>query len=99
MVIVAGAPPLVIIPVVKVAAVVPEFIRLNPFKSIVPLYPFTVIEDTVGAMSSIQFPCRPPAPLNTTASDAPGTEAPPIPPEVADQLAVLFQFEEVEATQ
>jgi hypothetical protein len=97
--IVAGAPPFVIVPVVKVAAVVPEFVRLNPFRSITPLYPLTVTEATVGAMSNIQLPWCPPAPLNMTASDAPGTEAPPIPPEVADQFAVLFQFEEVDAIQ
>ena len=34
-----------------------------------------------------------------TSSAEPGTETPPVPPDVADQLAVLFQLEEAADTQ
>ena len=40
-----------------------------------------------------------PDPLKIAKSAGPGTEAPPAPPEVADQLAGLFQFEPAGATQ
>ncbi len=45
----------------------------------------------------VQFPFR--IALNVTTSAGPGTEAPPGPPEVVDQFAVLFQLEAVLATQ
>ena len=85
----AAPPPLFIVPVVKV--LVPVVVRLNPLMLRVPVYPFMVIPATVAATSKVQLP-RPSA-LNVTKSLAPGTEAPPAPPELADQFAVLFQFE------
>ncbi len=45
-----------------------------------------------GLMSTVQLPVRPPTPLNVTRSPGPGTDAPPGPPEVVDQLAVLLQL-------
>ncbi len=65
---------------------------------IVPVYPFTVIFKTLTGTSIAQFH-RCAALLNVTASAAPGTLAPPAPPETVDQLAVLFQFEGAAATQ
>lgn len=78
----AAAPPLFIVPVVNV--LVPVVVRLNPFRSTVPVYPFTVIPAIVGETSKRQLPN--PVPLNVTASDGPGTPA-------GDQLAPLFQFD------
>lgn len=78
----AAAPPLLMVPVVNV--LVPVVVRLNPFRSIIPVYPFTVIPATVGAISKRQLPA--PVALNVTTSDGPGTPA-------GDQLAPLFQFD------
>jgi hypothetical protein len=94
----AVAPVLLSVPEENVKAVEPEIVRLLPFKFIIPVYPLMiVIVPIVGAISSVQFPVPPP--LNTAATPAVGTEAPPAPPEVADQFAVLFQLEDVVATQ
>ena len=46
---------------------------------------------TVGTISRLQFPN--PEPLKFAISVAPGTEAPPGPPEDVDQFAVLFQLD------
>lgn len=64
---------------------------------IVPVYPLTVNPATVGAISRLQVPK--PLALKTATSVAPGTDAPPGPPEEVDQLAVLFQFDDDEAIQ
>lgn len=85
----AAPPPLFIVPVAKVFA--PVVVRLKPLMLIIPVYPLTVIPATFAAISSVQFP-KPNA-LKVTRSLAPGTDAPPAPPELADQLAVLFQFD------
>ena len=87
----AEAPVLLMVPVVKVRAVVEVMVKAFPFRSIVPVYPLTVILLMVGAISRLQLPR--PLPLKITALALPGTDAPPAPPEVVDQLAVLFQFD------
>ena len=48
-------------------------------------------------MSRVQLPR--PLPSKITALALPGTDAPPEPPEVVDQLAVLFQLDAEAATQ
>ena len=90
---VAGAAALlVIVPEENPQFEVPEVVRLFPFRSMVPVYPLTVIPAIVGTTSMTQFPLRPPVPSKITKSDEPGTDAPPAPPEVVDQLAVLLQL-------
>lgn len=93
----AAAPVLLILPEENVSAVVPEIVSVLPLRLIVPGYPLMEILPIVGAISSVQFPI--PLPLNIAATPAPGTEAPPGPPDVADQFAVLFQLDVVVATQ
>jgi len=87
----AATPELEIVPVVNVLG--PEVVSVNPLKSTVPEYPLMVLPLTDGAISREQFPFRPPAPLKTATFPAVGTDAPPAPPETADQFEVLFQFE------
>jgi hypothetical protein len=87
----AEAPVLVMVPVVKVRADVEVMVKVFPFRSIVPVYPLTVMLLMVGAISRLQLPK--PLPLKITALALLGTDAPPAPPEVVDQLAVLFQFD------
>ena len=50
-----------------------------------------LIPAMVGDMSSVHVPCAN-TPGKNAISPAPGTEAPPSPPEDVDQLAVLLQF-------
>lgn len=78
----AAAPPLLIVPVANV--LVPVVVRLKPFRSIMPVYPLTVMPATVGATSNKQLPEA--VALNVTKSDGPGTPA-------GNQLAPLFQFD------
>lgn len=67
-------------------------------KSIVPVnVAFTVIALMFGEMSRIQVPR--PRLLNIAVLPATGTEAPPAPPEVVDQLAGSFQLPGPAATQ
>jgi hypothetical protein len=54
--------------------------------------PEIFIAATVVFISKLQVPV--PLLLKYTTSDDPGTDAPPAPPDVADQLAVLFQLED-----
>src|SRR5258708_40067035 len=49
------------------------------------------------AVSMLQLPL--PLPSKMARRPAPGPPAPPAPPELADQLAALFQFEDVVDTQ
>jgi hypothetical protein len=93
----AAAPLLLIVPEENVDAVEPEIVRLLPLRLIVPVYPLIDILPIVGAISSVQFPVPPL--LNIAATPDTGTEAPPAPPDVVDQFAVLFQFDAVAATQ
>ncbi len=48
-----------------------------------------LMEVIVGDISKVHCPAPPPSKVAVSA--ATGTEAPPAPPELADQLAVLFQ--------
>ena len=63
----------------------------------IPLYPATVMEVTLIGILIVQFPIL--VLSKVTSSFVPGTEAPPAPPDVADQLAVLFQLDEIAETQ
>jgi hypothetical protein len=96
-------PPTVIfaVPPVKApppnAALFPKTRAFPPWM-IVPLYvEFTVILLSVTGMSIVQFPTPPLSKL--ALSEVPGTEAPGVPPDELAQLLVLFQLDEVPATQ
>ena len=91
----AGPPVLLIVPLANVLLPVVE--SVFPSRSIVAVYPFTVIPATVGVISRLQLP-RPLA-LKKAVLSASGTDAPPAPPLVFDQLAASFQLPGEEATQ
>ena len=64
----------------------------------VPVYPAATVKLlTLTVASTVQLPR--PLLSKFTSSAATGTLDPPIPPELADQLAVLFQFDALVATQ
>lgn len=65
--------------------------RSSVAASIVPVYPdaFTIPSTLIEALRR-QLPN--PLPSKFATSAEPGTDAPPLPPEDVDQLAVSFQF-------
>ena len=81
------------VPPLKTALEVPTVSAKAPCVK-VPEYPaFIWSPATEGAISKVQLPLLAAAPSKIAISAAPGTDAPPAPPDVVDQLAVLFQFE------
>ena len=67
--------------------------------TILPVYAASVEKlVTVIAMSIVQLPVAPPAPSKMAFVDT-GAPAPPVPPDVVDQLAALLQFPPVTETQ
>jgi len=76
----------------------PDTVMALAFCEIVPVYPtLTVMLATLTAASILQLPSPPLSKM--TASPDHGTEAPANPPEVVDQLRILFQLDRIEPTQ